>query len=188
MDCRRTWELAKGFYDGLEEEHCQYFFKYPCWGQPVTCFTVVSMESLKRLPFSLALLGLSWKGEGFKHHQYVKKSLCLCHFILQIWRTVCQAQIGSRAPLSRPYFLSPPCPPLQCATIALMRWVWSTQTIDEGSAGSPGPCAGALRQGPQGCHGFTWPIPPTSPGTFHLLKNLWSFLFLYWNNYSASTK
>lgn len=196
MDCKSTWELAQDlYYDGLEEEYYVYFFKHPRLGQPVSCFTVASMGSLKTLHFSLALLGLSWKGEGFGHHQYVKKSLCLYHFVLQPCRAGCQAQICCKASLSRPYSLSPLCPPHQCATIVLMWWEGSTQTTDEGSAGSPGPCAGALRQGLQGYRGAMASHAPCHPPLRHLPppQNLCStakvaFLFLHWNNHSAAKK
>lgn len=187
MDYRRTWEIAKGFYDGLEEEHCQYFFKYPCWGQPVTCFTIVSMESLKRWPFSSALLGLSWKSEGFKHHQYVRKSLCFCHFTLQSENCLLGTDLLQGSSFKAIFSVPSMSPPPMChhwtdemSVVYSDHWrrkCWFTWPLyrspQAGSAGVPWLHIAHLAH---------------PPGTFHLLKNLCSFLFLYWNNYSAWIK
>lgn len=51
------------------------------------------------------------------HHAHIT-------FVLQSWGMGWQAQLCCRVPLSRPKFLSSPCPPHQCATIALM-WLMS---------------------------------------------------------------
>lgn len=122
----------------------------------------------------------------------MKESSCFYHFVLQPWRAGCQAQIHCRASLSRPYSLSPPCPLHQRATVALTWWAGSTQTTDEWSAGSPGPCAKGLRQGLQGAmasHGPSHPPPRHFPPPQNLCSTARvALLFIYWNNYSATIK
>ena len=149
------------------------------------------MESLKRLHFISALLGLIWKGEGTtnrcrSHRAFITLS---CSLGERAVRHRSAAGPLFQGHILCPLRVSPPTnvPPLRwCDERGLLRPSMKEVLVHLALVQEP---SGRVCRGAMASHAPSHPIPghlppPQNPCSTAKV----AFLFIYWNNYSATTK